>query len=325
MGSETSIAWTNHSYNPWWGCQRVSPGCERCYAEAFSKRVGLTVWGPKTERRFFGDKHWREPLRWNRHAKAAGERRRVFCASMADVFEDREDLVEPRARLFRLIEECTDLDWLLLTKRPENVRRHAVQGGWHGSLPKHVWLGTTAENQEYADKRIPELLKVPASVHFVSYEPALGPLTLSGAACDRCFRPVYAREDDDGGEVDGAPMCQFCTHEATFDWFGLGLSWVIIGGESGGHARPFNLAWARDVIDECEEADAACFMKQVGARTIDTDCRVGTYAPEDKRSIAAAKALDFGTRTFNLVLTHDGKGGDPAEWPEDLRVREFPA
>lgn len=123
MGIETEIAWTDSTFNPWWGCQRVSPGCERCYAETFAKRVGLQVWGPKQERRFFGEKHWREPLRWNEQAAKAGARRRVFCASMADVFEERLDLAAARARLFGLIRLTPSLDWLLLTKRPENAAR----------------------------------------------------------------------------------------------------------------------------------------------------------------------------------------------------------
>ena len=114
MGTETAISWCDHTFNPWWGCVRVSPACQHCYAETFSKRVGLKVWGPESDRRFFGPKHWAEPLKWNTAAVKAGVRRRVFCASMADVFEDRADLLNERLRLFQLIEDTPQLDWLLL-------------------------------------------------------------------------------------------------------------------------------------------------------------------------------------------------------------------
>ena len=120
MSERTAIGWCDHTFNPWWGCQRVSDGCARCYAEAMAKRTGNPVWGPGA-RRFFGEKHWQEPVRWNAAAERLSVRRRVFCGSMCDVFEDRPDLVEPRGRLWRLIRATPHLDWLLLTKRPENI------------------------------------------------------------------------------------------------------------------------------------------------------------------------------------------------------------
>lgn len=111
MGEQTEISWTDHSFNPWWGCTRVSPGCQHCYAEAFSKRTGNDVWGKDNDRRFFGDKHWAEPIRWNARAEITARRERVFCASMADVFEDRRDLDAPRQRLWELIVATPMLDW----------------------------------------------------------------------------------------------------------------------------------------------------------------------------------------------------------------------
>jgi len=123
MGKNSRIEWTNHTFNPWWGCTKVSAARKNCYAEAWSKRVGQSVWGPNANRRFFGDKHWAEPIKWHSEALAAGQRRRVFCASMADVFEDRRDLDEWREKLWALIDATPQLDWLLLTKRPEMVRR----------------------------------------------------------------------------------------------------------------------------------------------------------------------------------------------------------
>lgn len=232
MGQDSKIEWTHHTFNPWWGCVKVSPGCAHCYAESFSKRTGNAVWGTQAPRRFFGDKHWNEPLKWNAAAKAEGIRRRVFCASMADVFEDREDLQAPRQRLLQLIDDTPELDWLLLTKRPENIGRlmdRAMNGNFdpRKTFAEHmpnVWLGTTAEDQEHYDSRMPWLFQIEATVHFVSAEPLLGPIKMNGG-----WRP----------------------------------DWLIVGGESGGRARPMESAWVESLRDECDER-TAFFFKQWG-------------------------------------------------------------
>src|SRR5579862_1495352 len=143
MGRNSSIEWTHHTFNPWWGCAKVSPGCENCYAETWARRVGQDLWGVKNDRRFFTDKHWDEPLRWNEEAESDGERKRVFCASMADVFEDRADLKPWRERLWTLIEKTASLDWLLLTKRPQNISGFVP---WKDRWPQNIWLGTTVED-----------------------------------------------------------------------------------------------------------------------------------------------------------------------------------
>jgi protein gp37 len=155
---------------------KVSPACKHCYAESWAKRVGQNVWGVGSDRRFFGDKHWSEPLRWNADAMASGKRARVFCASMADVFEDRRDLDEWRTRLWALIEATPWLDWLLLTKRPEAVTRLAP---WGDAWPENVWLGTTVEDQRRALERLPILKDIPAVVRFISAEPLLDAVDLS--------------------------------------------------------------------------------------------------------------------------------------------------
>ncbi len=175
VGKDSRIEWTHHTFNPWWGCVKVSEACKHCYAETWAKRVGQKVWGPTASRRFFGEAHWKEPFKWDREAGADGERRRVFCASMADVFEDRIDLADTRKRLWPLIEATPNLDWLLLTKRPENVRALA---GWDKTWPENVWLGTTVENQETAKLRIPEIAAIPAKVRFLSCEPLIGELKI---------------------------------------------------------------------------------------------------------------------------------------------------
>lgn len=175
MSENSKIEWTDHTFNPWWGCEKVSQACKHCYAEAWAKRWGADVWGPGSARRFFSDAHWLHPVKWDRKAALADGRSRVFCASMADVFEDRRDLDVWRARLWSLVADTPCLDWLLLTKRPEHV------GGmvpWGMDWPANVWLGATAEDQHCADERIPYLMEQPAAIRFVSCEPLLGAIDL---------------------------------------------------------------------------------------------------------------------------------------------------
>jgi protein gp37 len=254
MGQKTAIAWTHHTFNPWWGCEKVSPGCTHCYAETFSKRTGHGVWGKEAPRRFFGDKHWNEPLHWDEHARRAGERRRVFCASMADVLEDRRDLDAQRDRLWGLIQRTGYLDWLLLTKRPENVARLVPwsQQTW----PGHVWLGVTVEDQQRADERMPALAASPAYVRFLSCEPLLGPVDLERPRCE-----------------DEARRGDACIDH---------IDWVIAGGESGPRSRPCDVAWIRSLRDQCRDSRTAFFCKQLGARPTSRglDNRAGDHAPD---------------------------------------------
>lgn len=174
MGQNSGIEWTHHTFNPWWGCTKLTAACKFCYAETWARRTGNEIWGERLPRRFFGATHWRQPVLWNRRAAETGERQRVFCASMADVFEDRPELVEHRMRLFRVIETTPNLDWLLLTKRPENVLGMTDWSDW----PANVWLGATVENQDCAIARLDALVKLPAAVRFLSCEPLLSALDL---------------------------------------------------------------------------------------------------------------------------------------------------
>lgn len=293
MGERTSIGWTHHTFNPWWGCARVSPGCENCYAETFSARVGHgkslpQIWGVDAARRPMSDEYWRQPLKWNRAAEKAGERRRVFCASMADVFEILPERnvdgfrvqALARARLWGLITDTPWLDWLLLTKRPENVR---VLAPWSTdraprtftSWPPNVWLGVTAEDQRRADERIPILLDIPAAVRFVSHEPALEEIRLPD----------------------------------------VGIDWVITGGESGPGARPYDVRWARRLIEHGSSLGVAVFVKQLGA------------CASDAQNGLAGASLKVPPEALALVSRRlkAPKGDDPAEWPDELRVQEFPS
>lgn len=252
MSVNSEISWTHHTFNSWWGCTRVSPGCEHCYAETFAKRTGL-VWGPRAERRFFGENHWNEPLKWNRKAEEAGERHRVFCASMADVFEDRPELAPWRERLWDLILKTPSLDWLLLTKRPENAVRMTPQE-WAAGWPANIWAMTTAEDQVRANARIPHLLRIPAVIHGLSCEPLLGPVDLQGV------------EMPDG---DSLGTSLFNHGE------GWGIDWVIAGGESGHGARQMRPEWVRDLRDQCCTAGIAFHFKQWGEYDPDSGRRVG--------------------------------------------------
>jgi protein gp37 len=207
MGEKTGIAWTDSTFNPWIGCTNVSPGCDHCYAEALSKRFKLTEWGPHGERKRNTPAYWRNPIKWQKGAarfqRKHGRRRRVFCASLADVF-DNQVAPEWRADLFALIRQCPDLDWQLLTKRPQNIARF-LPPDWGDGYP-NVWLGATTESQEYFDQRWPILAKVPAVVRFVSYEPAIEPLRLESDGPDwlicggesgtgaRMMPPAWARD-----------------------------------------------------------------------------------------------------------------------------------
>jgi protein gp37 len=176
MSAGTSIEWADHTFNPWSGCAKVSAGCTHCYAAALPPRMRRhALWGPDARRVPATDEYWRQPLAWDRAAAREGVRARVFCASTADVFEDRGDLDPWRIRLWELIKETRNLDWILLTKRPERMASWAAEHPW----PYNAWAGTSVENQAAAAARIPHLLQVRASVRFLSCEPLLGPVDVS--------------------------------------------------------------------------------------------------------------------------------------------------
>lgn len=241
MSENSGIAWTDHTFNPWWGCEKISPGCKHCYAESFARRTGTAAWGD-APRRFFGDKHWAEPLKWDREAGITGRRAKVFCASMADAFEDRRDLDPHRARLWDLIDRTPSLDWLLLTKRPENAAVLAPPR-WADRWPENAWFGVTVENQEQANRRIPIAFTVPAAVRFVSHEPALEFVEffdVDGA--------VSAAMDDRDLRVIGFPADM--------------IDWIIVGGESGAGHRVMPLECVDRTVRSCRDAGVSVFVKQ---------------------------------------------------------------
>ena len=239
MGENSSIEWTDHTFNPWVGCTKVSDGCKNCYAETLmDKRMGFVEWGVRGDRRRTSPSNWRKPILWNRKAREAGKRARVFCSSLADIFEvnPHQDLYPWRHDLMELIRDTPWLDWLLLTKRPEEVMDY-FHFGWATDIPENIWLGTSVENQQTADERIPHLVEVPVVVKFLSVEPLLGPVDLQLRGLN------YGRD---------------------FGHYREAVEWVILGGESGHNARPMNPGWAISVKDQAIDADVPFFFKQWG-------------------------------------------------------------
>lgn len=330
----SNIAWTNHTFNPWEGCTKVSPGCLNCYAENRNKRfAGGANWGKGAPRRRTSASNWREPIKWNKTETEKGQlfgnipwargaldqasqRPRVFCASLADWLDDEVE-ISWLADLLELVRTTPNLDWLLLTKRPENWRERldkvynhcAMQVAsynpslqlwtlkWlQGDAPANVWLGTSVEDQPRAKLRVMQVLQIPARIRFLSCEPLLEEVDLRDLPNEN-FGEGEHRYDSLGGrayENDGSGTN------------GPRIHWVIVGGESGSEARPFSAEWARSLRDQCKAAGVAFFMKQLGSSSGQTwsGGAAGHGAP--------LKILDK-------------KGGDPSEWPEDLRIQDFPA
>ena len=344
MAETTNIAWTDATFNPWIGCTRVSHGCDHCYASVSTpaRTLGVT-WGAGQQRRRTSENYWKQPLQWNARADSFREcggcgwrgdlafraepmalacpscdrtdwkpaRRRVFCASLADVF-DNEVPEEWRVQLWGLIENTPNLDWLLLTKRIGNAAKMLPSCRWgkpYSANPyPNVWLGATIVNQEEADRDIPKLLATPAAKRFVSYEPALAQVDWTpylypmrrGLACS-----MYS------GAADRPA-----------------LDWIIVGGESaqpGYPARPFDIQWARDTVRQCREAGVAVFVKQMGSALRVRNDSMEEWPDEDAFSDAIPEEYQPAYQGERVCIRlKDRAGADPAKWPQDLRVRKFP-
>jgi protein gp37 len=382
MGEATKIQWTDHTFNPWRGCAKVHTGCTNCYADRQSRRNPglLGIWGDESHggtRVVASYEMWRQPVKWNAAAEQAGERRRVFCASLADVFEEfagqmraddgsllwvneageyerqalpgRSDgiffeqgfkplrLDDVRLRLFALIDSTPWLDWQLLTKRPENIQRFWWQRKDVEYMPEagrmndyglrrreNVWLGTSVSDQATADAAVPKLLECRdlAPVLFLSAEPLVGPVQLASKGIIPASGDHPEMYGFMIGKDDGESLLQRTAEEALAK---SGIDWVIVGGESGPKSRPCQPAWVGSIVEQCKAAGVACFVKQLGANLRVRNC-------EASRWLAGFKAFPLGEtdaarewdQAFGMVSLRHPKGGDPDEWGEELRVREFP-
>lgn len=236
MSANSNIEWTDHTFNPWIGCTAISPGCANCYASDWAKRYGRDF-AQRTR-----TKTWADPVKWNKQHDEFfaqhGRRQRVFCASLADVF-DNQVPEQWRADLFSLIEATPNIDWLLLTKRIGNVGNMLPVPFDFEKLYPNVWIGITITSQEEADRDIPKLLAVPAAKRFLSMEPLLGPVSFEGFFAN----PRNAADGTNALEA---------------------LDWVIVGGESGPGAQPMHPDWARSLRDQCEAVGTPFLFKQWG-------------------------------------------------------------
>jgi protein gp37 len=341
----SAIEWTDKTWNPTRGCCRVSPGCENCYAEKVAARFcgpGMPYEGLVTLRgRWNGDVRvppdkLTDPLQWRKPC-------RIFVDSMSDLFyEEFSD--EQIAAVFGVMAACPRHTFQVLTKRPERARKwfewvaktartcnggmsvaafclaHAQRHSTDRALAMNVtetcalpWplpnvqIGASVENQKYADARIPELLRIPAAVRFVSYEPALGPVDFTRIQ-------MVAPKPPHG---PGVWLNALTGHvHGPDDMLPRPVDWLIVGGESGSGARPFDIAWARSVVAQCKAAGVPVFVKQMGAQCIST-------APSQPHDALYGWEPTHRPPPWPLH-TQDAKGGDMSEWPADLRVREFP-
>lgn len=360
MSEGSKIQWCDDTHNFWRGCVKVSPGCAHCYAEVstpvrVARSEGRELWGGTLRDRA---KDFDAPLRWNEKPWVCDEcgesdqvvhpaygkrdysvgtcrgnsfhRRRVFSLSLGDWLDDAVP-IEWLADMLDVIRRCPNLDFLLLTKRPENWKPRmeavidfeigrkvyemrnellACLNGWLSSdPPPQIWIGTTVENQEYADKRIPALLEIPAVCRFISYEPALGPIDFAG------FLPWNPQFE--ATKVSSPILKSQLLRKTKIE----GIDWIIVGGESGPKARPFNIEWARSTVEQCKAAGVACFVKQLGAAPMMPEAAWRALQPTPLLSARTRERIPDG---FVGLALDDSKGGDIDEWPEDLRVREFP-
>lgn len=307
MSADTVIQWAHDSVNFWWGCTKVSRGCRKCYAAAMAARLskGRATWGPAGKRMLRVGEACQELLRLERRAQRRGESRRVFINSMADTFEDHPALESARTVLFTIPPCVPQLNLLLLTKRPENVRRMVPAEWLTGKWPRNVWLGVSVEDQATADARIPLLLGLPAPLRFLSIEPIVERVRLGMWLR---LEEVTPMRIDDGRVVPiGPTRVQRAPKSEVFPEETIGIHWVIAGGESGHGAIPCDLDWLRSLRDQCAAAAVPFFCKQLGRIPVST-------AYSELGEISGILRLDL----------KDGHGGDMAEWPEDLRVRQLP-
>jgi len=257
MGANSKIDWTDHTFNPWWGCCKTSEGCRNCYADGIAHRFGKgEIFGsPRSTSRRLTKTPWKDIVKWD-HAAAGRDRARdypqlIFCMSMGDFFEEHPDVYQWRRDACNILENLSHSVVQMLTKRPENVMRF-VPEYWENAWPTHIWMGASVEDQDSLDSRKRRLLSIPAPLHFLSVEPLLGKVDLK-------LYEFYKRLDGHTSKVD----------------------WVIVGGESGPGARECREEWIADVVTQCRKAGVPVFVKQMGGHPNKRD--MIEYFPEGLR------------------------------------------
>lgn len=357
MSETTNIAWCDSTWNPLVGCEKVSDGCKHCYAESLAQRFGKDF----SKRSVSKDATFNAPLKWRKkpwvcendhpttglgdapldgpHCDICGgevHRRRVFLGSMMD-WLDPKISIDVFAKMLDIVRRCPELDFLCVTKRPEKFHsrmadvaewarvNHPIHPNpalveWVNAWscrkvpPRNIWVIASTENQAMADKRIPDLLKIPAVVHGLSVEPMLEGIDFNGIKGTHDGRGLCW---DIWGRPAHVPHCDYRAIGKEPP-NGVGINWVIVGGESGKNARPCNVEWVRNIVRQCAAAGVPCFVKQLGTVCITDNANMDDW-PENTRIIGQGIGCAAG-----IVRTVHSKGGDPVEWPEDLRVQQFP-
>jgi len=279
MSENSKIAWTDHTFNIVWGCEKIAPECAGCYAETWAHRMKYDVWGKDATRRILSEKYWQNTLNWNKKAMKLGQNQRVICGSMCDWLEDHPTVNTERQKLFPLIEQTPWLTWLLLSKRIENFERMIPETWFYSVFPDNIWLGISAGCQDMWNSCWPILESIKFRYYrlaFVSIEPMIEQMDIRDDLVDI-----------DIGDEDGKRWLQF-------------PDWLIIGGESEQpkwKARPMDLQWVYDLLDQVHETEIKIFVKQLGS--------------------AWAKKAG--------IYDVDPKGENMDYWPADLRIRELPS
>lgn len=342
MGANTQIEWCDATLNLWWGCTKVSAGCMNCYAEGLAdKRLGRSNWGPKGTRQEV--KSWRSTLRKiSKQAKEEGRRLRVFVQSMSDTFEGPDTMGGPESENWEIVRRLVtelmfaivdhpELDFLVLTKRPENA--HAFFMGYTKNLqlPNNLWIGTSVEDQATADARIPELLKIPAKVRFLSMEPLLGAVDLGHwigphGYCVFCGSPKGDAEPHDAENPWKACLnsqCEAAHENKASASYRRPFHWVIVGGESGKNARPMHPDWVRSLRDQCVAAHVPFFFKQWGEWVVETHPAADPHA--DEVSDVFVKRVDpYDYQGLHMCKVGKKKAGrvlDGRTWDEFPKVQ----
>lgn len=347
---DTAIEWADHTWNPWIGCQKEHTGCVNCYAEhQMADRFHQVVWGAHGTRRLTSPHTWRQLHRWNVRAGIEGSRPRVFTASLADWFEPWDGAMhdhrnsqmfierhaargprpytmdDARRAAIQIMREADRLTFMILTKRPDQIERTLARLGASDLLDSpRFWFGASVSDQATLETYGGDLARLPARVKFLSIEPMVGKVDLFAGAA----RILGCHEGPPSSDGFYAHERNGPIHQETA--LSMIADWVIIGGESGPSARTCWLEDLHATMRQCQQARIPVFVKQLGSRAYinrnHPECNEKfdyTNATQDEREAFAERFGEYLEHIYRVDLKHP-KGGDPAEWSDDLRIRELP-